>query len=1006
MKRYAVCSVVSSLMLLASPASPCSMARSSLPGVFAPDGSVVFAAGAPDEERPGVEQLVFYSASGLWQRTVEVEIDAPDGHLRPLGVDAQDRVWLRVHCYAGFDGRDCDQLLRISAQGDILERRPVSDSEKLWSDGESLFVGREGDGGWISHDLDQGPDPSAQNFKRPTGLCESPLCQHVRWVRGGDGSALFATESETEVHLVRFDADGEEIYRRRYPRVRWAQLGAEDERGFGPIGTLRLGPSGRIYFGQYAYAADCSVYQPPSLVIFDESGELVRVAPTPGPVAAVAELSRELMVLLDDGQVLRLGLDGTEIESWQPDFGRWRLGSVDPEARVAAARTIERSATPEEWIRVYPWAEHAKRQQIEAWLVEMGPEAFERLDDSLFQRIGPAFCQSYGEVAASEALRRFERSLGRNKDLWLATLTSCFEQPPPTAYDYAVSRKQENSYEAREALIVWGPPVEMLEALWQEAKGERQVLAAQELLRLFPRQVEAFDRRLRHGGDEERRWLRQLLLETAIVWHGPEAYESGPHDALLEAARVWQQAADPFVAATGRLVRLGHGDLAVQDVLRRVIRDAVEDPSLTPWLGAALGVAEARSKDLNTWPAGAIEALIELGLSAPVVKYRLSWGEAHGFHWLWHSGNRSVVRALVAKSKEGRTADVARPLLLEVATFEPWYFEPADLQDLLEAEWMASTNLRTWSARRSFFESLGDAVDGLDIPLTVALHRRYREIFLTLARDAATRGKARGFADITWGSQPRRLSRLLTPKDVSELASMSQEGVLAWLNLAAAVGVEPQLVGELESLLESSEPTIRVQAAAALAQVGETEESAHAGALEVIRREGLTGWFRFRPRVYAAYAEALRGELEPLALSTELGRRSAALEALRTIGPTPETLEQLTAAAQRAFDENRLPDIDLIWLLAAHGDNPFPSMLQVLQVDADAGWALHSRRDFVIAFRAWLERDPERVENFRGLETYDENLSRAALRWRADLRKIASQEVWRPENDRKGSGDQ
>ncbi len=811
--------------MLPAHAGACSMIVSHLPGALGQDGSVVYALQEPDDARPGLVRLVHYSATGIAAGELRVDTEVADARVSAQGIDTKGNVWLAVRCGAHAGSERCDSLIELAPNGEVT--RQLALPENAWPRFDAtqghFVVSRLERHGLAVVPYPPGTEkPDVRRFELPVAIGRF---DRQTWTLGDDGAAAMAIESAGEISFLLYRPDHRLRAAPSFPGARPGRAFDDPEAvRLGHVQSMALGDDGTLFVSQYALAPDCEVYQPPSVAILDAEGDLVAVAPADGTIHAMRALDDELVVLQSNGQVLRLAYDGTRIEAWTPELGQWRRGEEDTRALIERAAAADRSAAPDEWLEVLAWAEPGKRERILGWLVEAGPSALDEARDELWQKLGARLCARHPRAAPTEALRRFARSQGLNKARWLETLVACYAWPPASAYAYAIEiAERGDRYEdhAEAAFEAWGYPRESLETLWREAVGpDHRPSSGRQLLRAFDQVVGDFDDRLERGPEAERGNVRQLLFETM---RGANTYYYGldtggtpripaAWSRLIPAAETWAASKDPFTAATGRLLLVGHGAVPAPRGLPALIADAERDPPLMPWLMYALQQVVRDRAALEELPAEALEQLRTRALDSPArtrIELRADWGKLDDpYRWIFDLGGSATLSRLYERALEPDAPAGVRKRLLARVSQEPWALEPASMAHLLDQPWLGDRAL--FGMAWALLERLHQALEGSAVPLGRIVTARFRRLFLHAAEHHPSLSHARPH-DVEGES----LLRTLEVADVAELVERTPDGVRQWLWVIAAVGAWPEIEAAVEAELRDGPNA--VHAAIALA---------------------------------------------------------------------------------------------------------------------------------------------------------------------------------------------
>ncbi len=546
---------------------------------------------------------------------------------------------------------------------------------------------------------------------------------------------------------------------------------------------------------------------------------------------------------------------------------------------------------------------------------------------------------------------------------------------------------------------VWGYPRERLDLLWQDALGTKpDVEAGRSLLRAFNQVSIDFDDRIRHGAEAERQKVRQLLFETI---EGPGGFFWGDADdstkvenppaptwsKLIPTAREWAASQDPYLAAIGRLLRLGHRDATIAAAWPQLKADAERDPSLVPWLAYALGKAGDEPAAQATLSTDVLEQLTAWALEAsltPRIELRASWGKlADPYAWLFEIPNPLALSRLFERALEPEAPHSARSRLLSRVEAQPWSLDGSQLRLLLEQSWMADPKLQQGSL--AFVSKLDSALLGSGGSLGSAVRTRFRELFLQ-----AIEQSPRQASNFHYTQPEPGLLRALTTQDLSDLIEREgshegrQQSLKRWLWLAAVLGSWPEIEPDLEALLD--EPGTNVLAAAALAPLK------HPTALDVLMRDGLR-WSMAPPGTYLAYGAQARERLLPLCFHEDLEARQAVRGVLRGFDLELETLDLLSKEVTATLAANKLPDVETILILDSAGRDVMTDLVAGFKAQGlDTGDSyLHGfaeSADFGRAVLRWAEGHPDREAAIRGIRSKLSPLvSPEAVAWRTGLAK-------------------
>ncbi len=971
----------------------CSRIVDHLAGALAQDGSVVYALRDGGDAHPGLLRLAHFTATGIATGDLYVDLGVVDGHIQVRGIDGAGNVWLAVRCYSYLESELCNRLVLVTPTGEVAHTLPLA--ETAWprfDPARGQFINSDFSDGRLSVlRYGTGEEKPLMSFSRPEGI-ELRDFEPSSWAVDRDGEAVVVIEKGLAVTFLRYAASGELRISTHFPRARSGRAFDDSETvRLGHIGAMVLAEDGTLFASQFAMAPDCEIYQPPSVAILDAAGNLVAVAPTDDTIGMMRALDHELVVLQDDGRVIRLAHDGTRLESWTPALGHWRQPQGPIEERRERAARAGPADGPAVWLEVYAAADFEKRTLIDGWLVEVGPQALDDTPDRKWQDLAARLCARHPGTAPTEALRRFGRSQGLNKARWLESLVSCFDQPPSEAYAYAleiVDRDDTYTDAAEKALRAWGYSRETLDALWRTATAaEPDPKAGQSLLRAFDQLAEDFDDRLRRGPQAARLIVRQLLLEMvagaeSFFWVdglSPGADDEPPAQRwarLAPAAREWVESRDRLVAATGRLVLLGHREAPVEAAWPALIADAEQDPSLVPWLVYTVGKV-VEEDGPQALPDAALEKLVAWALDAPArtgIATRASWNDmGDPYYWLFELEGEIVLDRLYERGLEASASARVRQRLLWRLYNQPWALGQARLERFLAEPWLAQRS--HFSTTMSFLARLNQLVDDLEVPLRQKVRDRFRQLVL----DAADRRR------LVINFQPqddgdRLLRQALEVDDVATLVERTPNGVRTWLWLIAAFGAWPEIEAEVNALL--SDPGYAVAAAVALAP------HRHPEALEVLMRLGLHGR-QVPASAFAPYGAAARQRLTPLVFHEDWAVRQAARRVLAAVSPDSSTLAKLAAEAAEELAQDKLPELPVAMMLLDSDPGLMPQLITQLQTRRKAGGYLDeygSDLDFARAVARWAQGNPLRQRTLRDLWGHLNNLvSPPALAWRAAI---------------------
>ncbi len=977
--------------LLAVPAYPCEMIESGTRAAVGADGSVLFLAPRPSDETPGGLRLLIFTATGTPLVDLLLDLDVVDAFYQPIGVDGQGDAWLRIGCGRGAAaGELCNRVVEISPAGDLRRHfpHPRGDAQLVLAD-DGILAGWVEEGELRLYPLGvPAEEAEPRRFALPAPVAGESFLPRVWTLGPGEEAAVLGRmtlgpHEWGDVALLRFGRDGTLESLATYPAA-GAMTGPETPEGdrrLGPFAGPALGKDGALFALQYGYGADCSVYQPPSVAVFEPDATLRAVWDLPARAGALGVVGEELIVVGEWGRVWILGETGKEVASWNADLSEEVPTEAERNERRTMAAALVRGDTPESWVELYPWAEADKQQEIEGWLVEAGPEAVASWPDVQWRELGPALCAQHPR-AATEALRRFDRSRGYNKVEWLSVLVQCFSVGPDSVSDYVEELGRSESYDerraARLAFQAWGYPTAILDTLWSQAIYHPSSGEAEALLLAFEQTRERFDQALRHGDEKERTAVRKILLSTVtqVAHHDYlDAFEATvrakARAALAEQGRLWAGESDPIVASTGRLILVGQRALGVAAAWPALRRDLAADPRLLAWTALALGQAISSPTALDALPASVRDEIFSLATSAATSDER--GNPVRAFAWLHDLAPERSLPLLYRQSVvEGALAH-QRQRLLELLSRKPWVLPPAQVQTLLQQPWLVQ--FREASLR--LLVNCHHTLRGSGIALERQIESSFKR-WLEANTDTPAIARVGGL-DLS------SLAAVLGMDEVRDLVRKSRRDPLDWLWLLRYTGAWPAIERDLEGRL--AERYRSLPAAQALAPLG------HRGAFEHLLDHGLRTWQSTGSLVH--YGDEAQRRLLELVFDPNPPVRNAARMELAAFGPRagkdPELSERLAAELRETFASGREPRQGTRQLLALlQPEFFFPAYLAALESQG-GGEGIPWSLPFSAAILAWAVGDVERQALLAPSEgRLHPSRSRPARQWRVDAMALES----------------
>ncbi len=956
----------------------CSMITPDYRALVGQDGSIVFVDPDAGDEFPGRLHLSTYTRQGVEKSSLDLDLDLVDGRLQPVGLDSQSRVWLAVTCQVGRRDGLCNQLVQLSPSGETLQTVPFVMEWPLTFDlfQDQVLKGKveAGELRFFPYGGGEGESPLLR-FALPGKIGDQPFQAYAwhllpdggAWIVGkvGEGRAL------GEIGLLRFDAEGELAAMATHAPA-GTMLGPRTETGeprLGPFTALAAGREGSLVAAQYGYGPDCRAYQDPSLAIFEADGSLRQIIPMENDARSLGVLDEEVIAAGMWGQVWRFDLEGEELASFalQLDGPVRGTKEADRLREMAAALTAESSL--EQWRELLSWADYEKRREILAWMVEAGPEAFVGIPDRTWREVGEKLCGRH-PLAAAAALRRFERSRGNNKTEWLPVLARCFEVAPASVLNHAETvalAKGRSTMETGAVFNAFGYPPAVLEVLWEKAGGERGTFAVSALIFAFAQSGQGFEDRLRGGQAEERALARRLIL-SSFVHLSPYEHHLDPvgaeraRAALVERARAWAGSEDAGLAATGRLLLLGHGEVDLQEAWAGLSRDLHADPKLVPWAGAALGLLLRDRGDFRALSTSIRDGIVTLATASPqTVEGR--WGsKIQPFHWLFSLAPERMLEELLHQASQEEAPVKTRRQLLEILVPKPWALTPVEMASLLEQPWLAEPHF------------LGQALQMLELAhQTLAesgapLERKVVDAFRSLLDQAEERSLVLPLGYVGTTSLVSGLSE----EEVRARVEESPLELGQWLWLLRQHGAWPALAGRLEGLL--AEETLAVSAAQALAPLG------HSEAMEILLAQGLGSWGAEGKLLL--YGEEARRRLETLVFTDHPRLREGARAELSLFDPVDSPVSaRIETEVEEGRVQGQAPEGGTLLFLARRGRLSLAHLRQFEdRIVESYTWNLALSR----ALLDWAAESPELQAELLPLQPLlHPSLSPAARAWRA-----------------------
>lgn len=979
-------------LFVAGPGRSCSYVASDLHGVIDSEGAVSYLKPTRDEERPGTYRWLDFSQTGAFLGEREVRISWADVSVSPLIKTRDGRLWVRVWCFRDQGGAHCGAIQEVLADGGLGRRWPSPPGRSgLRAVGDRLLLGTVENQSLEIRELDL--ETGAWRLLRAVRTGDRyPLDGHgTTWGVGPDGEVVLAFGGGKQVTLVRLDAEDREIARARFPAARsgFDPVDEDGVRRLGPFARILVGDDGVVMAWQGGNDPSCFQYQPPSIALFGRDLEHLGVADNEGHIRAYRRVGPELRVVGTYGPVKRFAFDGDEIESWTPE-----IPSVGDEAtryqtwqemRAAAAALVPESTLVDR-IALFEAAEDAMQARIDDWWVAEGPATYAALDDRGWQRLASRFCDRHPTRAPAEALRRFDRTRGHAKGRWLEAIVACFDAPIPRVVEHAehIADSQNGRSEAQVVFEAWGYGPKRLDALWRTVletpltRGTEVRAEAIQLLRAFPQTADAFDRALTGPDASAHERVRRMLLESTYLWGHRYAYRiddtvRAARSAMLRSAGRWSEDERPAVRAVGQLLRLGHLDFVDHPpgeparLVESLIDSARREPRLWPWIALALDQAiedEASFRALGDESADWLVAASQESSAEPLEPLMLDYSTADPWRFLTlHGGTRSV-GMLAAHALTDEATTPGRNRLLRRLAARPWALDPDAMLRLLEAPWLTDPDI----ASTSLIGQIGSVAEpGGD--LHARLVRRLLERLSST--DAASRVRSHALLfDSSVRLYGSSLVDALGVPGVREIVDNHGQP-FEWLRLIAQVGAWTEIEATLEPMLAGPRNNVRVEVAAALAP------SRHPKALEILLETIERG--EDDPVALEAlghFGDQARPRVETLCAHENAHVRSRARLALRALGPDPDDIESLRAAADEAFAEARLPDVATVLMLHEAGDDTVPRLLAHLDASPKLrldSYSLGYREslDFPRVILAWLRDrkapDPETPKSLREL---------------------------------------
>lgn len=990
----------------------CSWAASDLRAVIDAKGGVSYLARIHDDERPGTYRWLDYGPAGTFLGEREIEIPWADTSVDPLVSTLDGRLWVRLWCFGDKKGAHCGAIQEVLADGGLGRQWPSpSGGPHLRAVDDRLLWGTVENQALEIRELDLETGEWRRLRAVRTGDRYPLEGRGITWGIGPDGEVVLAFGSrDHQVTLVRLDADDREIARGQFPAARsgFDPVDEDGVRRLGPFARILIGDDGMMMAWQGGNDPSCFFYQPPSVALFGRDLERLGVADNEGHIRTFRRIGSSLRVVGSYGAVKRFGLDGDEIESWSPEiptvgdaptrFETW-------EEMQVAANALVRESPIADRIALFEAADDAMQARIDDWWVEEGPETYAALDDQAWQRLAPRFCDRHPRLAPAEALRRFDRTRGRAKGKWLEALMACFDEPIPRVFEHAerLGESRDTESAAQVVFEAWGYTPGRLDALWRTVletplpRGIEVRTEAIQLLRAFHQTDEAFDRALTGPDASAHGRVRRMLLESIDLWGRQNAYQvddtvRAARSAMLRAADLWSEDERLAVQAVGQLLRLGHLDFDdhppgdVARLVEALIESARREPRMWPWIALALNEAiedEASFRALGDDVADWLVAASQESPPDPLEPLMLDFSAADPWQFLTlHGGTRSV-SMLAAHARTDRARTPSRNRLLRRLAVRPWALDPGAMIRLLEAPWLTDDDI----ASTALIVGIG-AVARPGAALQALLAQRLTERLTS--RDPRSQLNARTLfhnAGQLYGSP---LIDALGIPGVREIVD-NHGRPFQWLRLIAQVGAWQEVEATLEPMLDGPRNNVRVEVAAALAP------KRHPKALEILL-EGIErgGDDQVALEALGHFGREARPRVERLCVHENAHIRSRARLALRALGPEPDDIDSLLAAADTAFAEERPPDVATVLMLHEAGHDIVSRLIAQLRALPKLRLDSYSlgyteNQDFPRVVLDWLRDrsvpEHEIPESLRDLVPWTEP---GALRWLDALEAIAA----------------
>jgi hypothetical protein len=754
------------------------------------------------------------------------------------------------------------------------------------------------------------------------------------WTVGPAGDVALV-HSRQQVRVLRWDASGELVYDRDFPR---AASGAEVDREL----PVRLGaplhaaltPDGSLALGAWSLAEDCEHDRRPGFVVLDPEGRIQADVPL--------EHHIERFVIGPDHELVARGaiydLEGTELARFDLPPEHWRRAQEERRERAAS---VGPHSTPFEWVEAYHAVDPGRQHQIGEWLIAGWPEAEPFLIDSIWLELGERICDAHPDRARDAALRRFETSRGEDKIEWLRVLPACWEAAPPGALDYvrelAKHRSSHWSSVVHLAFNAWGLPQDFVDELWLAALDGRTE-GDYHLLQFLDQTVDRLDELVRSRSPVHLEIARRILLPSIQGWARPERLRGRAANArtlLVFRARAWVLDESPDVAATGRLLLIGHGAEPAAALLQPALADAERDPSLLPWLAAALVHGQSK-KQLALAPRDQVYRLVERGLEPPAdprAPRRHPTGPGDPFQALLEAlgagGHDLVWRQALSTGAADGSSRPYRVRLLDLMARNPDLWPRERLRLVLDQPWLVDGLLPGSAA---LLHAVALELEGHDPGLAALAQERFRELFVFLSGE---RVRWMGLQRLG-GTGTSPLWRALTPDDVAPL--VEREGIGRTLWLVAEAGATSSQAAAIEPLLADRRTAL--EAARALSALR------HPAALDVLVERGLRG---SAPPVeaFVRYGDEAHDRLVPLLDHEDPEVRRSVVRVLRALDPTPELVARVRDEAAAAYARGELPEVDALLLLEHAGPGALRELLLAI-AGIEHSWSdLQQHRSYV-----------------------------------------------------------